>query len=115
MNNEKLQTENVNKIVEEWTSLSEKISHAHKERNQPVHQLMIRGIRLYEELLASTIEGEEFKFEDIHQFEVLPLNGVERYHFISNRPEHYVAYIQLNELFIETKKKMARLRIKSKK
>ena len=115
MNNEKSQTENVKRMYEEWTSLSEKISNAHKERNQPVQQFMIRGIRLYEELLASTIKAEEFHIEDIHQYEILPLNGVERYHFISSRPEHYVSYIQLNELFIETKKKMARLRIKSTK
>lgn len=115
MNNEKSQTENVNRMYEEWKSLSEKISNAHKERNQPVQHFMIRGIRLYEELLVTTIEAEAFQIENLHQFEVLPLNGVERYHFISSLPEHYVSYIQLNELFIETKKKMARLRIKSTK
>lgn len=115
MNNKESQTENVKRIYEEWKSLSEKISNAHKERNQDVQQLMVHGIRLYEELLASTIKAEEFHIEDLHQFEVLPLNGVERYQFIISRPEHYVSYIQLNELFIETKKKMARLRIKSNK
>lgn len=115
MNNEQSQTMNVNRIYEEWKSLSEKISEAHKGRNLSVQQFMNSGISLYEELLVSTIEANAFQIQDIHQYEVLPLNGVERYHFIKSRPEHYGSYIQLNELFIETKKKMARLRIKSKK
>ncbi len=114
MNLEKSKTDHVKRIYDEWKSLSEKISEANKSRDDSVKLLMLRGISLYENLLVSTSEVKKFRTQDIHQYEVLPLNGEERFCFISSRPEHYGSYIQLNELFNETKKKIARLKLKTK-
>lgn len=114
MNSETLKTDHVERIYDEWKLLSEKISEANKSRDVSVKPLMLSGISLYENLLVSISEVKDFQVQDIHQYEVLPLNGEERFRFISSQPAHYVSYIQLNELFNETKKKIARLTLKKR-
>lgn len=111
MNAKKAQPQNVKELFDEWECLKTKISEAHKSREVTVKGLMLIGIELYTQLLVSTSEINDSVIHDIEKYEILPLNGVERFKFIINKPEHYASYLQLNELFIETKKKIARLRI----
>ncbi|CAM5187085.1 YpoC-like domain-containing protein OS=Lysinibacillus sphaericus OX=1421 GN=LS41612_14865 PE=4 SV=1 [Lysinibacillus sphaericus] len=47
--------------------------------------------------------------------EVLPINGVERLTFIKTKPGQYARYRQIDELFKETKKRTARLRLQATK
>ena len=46
--------------------------------------------------------------------EAAPLNYMERLTFIESNIESYVAFIQLDELFKESKKKLARIRAQKK-
>lgn len=46
--------------------------------------------------------------------EASPLNYIERITFIESNIERHVAFIQLDELFKESKKKIARIRAQNK-
>ena len=47
-------------------------------------------------------------------YTLLPLNGEERFEFVKDKISSHYAYIQLDALFTETKKKVARLSIQKK-
>lgn len=108
------QKEHLNEIFNQWTELKELIQVSFKLKNESVANQMILGIRLYENLLVKASESKVFNPDDMKDYEILPLNGQERYSFIISNSNRYAAYCQLNELFEETKKKIARLRIMSK-
>jgi hypothetical protein len=108
------QQENVNVILQQWSSVKERLHHGHELKNKEVHSYMLEAILLYNKLLVEASGTDGFDANDLNKYEVLPLNGVERYKFIVMHPSHYAAYRQLNELFEETKKKIARLRIQYK-
>lgn len=94
----------------EWETLSDAIHAAHDARDrQKAAELMIDGIALYERLLLESSEAVEVVQ---HDFELYPINGKERFQFIRMRPGQFACYRQLDELFKETKKRAARLRIK---
>lgn len=94
----------------EWELLSERIHAAHDARNsKEANELMAQGIALYERLLVESSEAEIVADDD---FELYPINGKERFQFIRMRPGQFACYRQLDELFKETKKRAARLRIK---
>lgn|SRR5690606_26626862 len=94
----------------EWELLSERIHAAHDSRDrQRANELMAQGIALYERLLIDSSEANEVADYD---FELYPINGKERFQFIRLRPSQFACYRQLDELFKETKKRAARLRIK---
>ena len=46
---------------------------------------------------------------------LLPLNGEERFQFVKDRINSHYAYIQLDALYTETKKKAARLSVRKSK
>lgn len=71
---------------------------------------MEQAISLYEELIVFSSEQSSSLLEN-HQYEVFPLNGLERLQFIKARPGQFASFRQLDELFKETKKKIARLRV----
>ncbi len=108
------QQEDVRVIFQQWSAVKERLHHGYKLKNKEVHSTMLEAISLYNELLVKASVTNNFHASDLKNYEVLPLNGVERYEFIVMHPSHYVAYRQLNELFEETKKKIARLRIQYK-
>ena len=114
-NVEKASPDTVKQLLNEWETLHLNISEAHKWRNGSVNEFMFQGIELYNRLLVSTSDVKDFDTQDIPKYEVLPLNGEERYRFVLSKTEHYVSFIQLNELFDETKKKISRLRILASK
>ena len=71
------------------------------------------AIRDYEELLeygGSEINNRTGKMEAL----LLPLNGEERFQFVKDRIASHYAYIQLDALYTETKKKAARLFVMKK-
>jgi len=87
----------------EWQELEFKIHAAHDARNGEAKVLMEQATVLFERLVQEA--GEE----------VLPINGVERITFIKAKPGQYACYRQLDELFKETKKRAARLRLQAAK
>lgn len=87
----------------EWTLLEAQIHAAHDARNGEAKGLMEAAIMLFEHLVKEA--GEE----------VIPINGIERMAFIKTKPGQYACYRQLDELFKETKKRTARLRLQATK
>lgn len=64
-------------------------------------ELMRKGINLLVTMLDEVTEAA-------------PLNYEERIKFIESNIERHVAFVQLNELFKESKKKVARIRAQNK-
>lgn len=91
----------------EWEALQQAIHAAHTARDGSAQSLMEHGIALFERLLVDSAAGGE------GDYELLPINGAERLTFIKMRPGQYACYRQLDELFKETKKRCARLRLKA--
>lgn len=107
-----IQKEVVDPIFLEWETLSKQIHEAHDQRNGLSKALMEQGIALYERLIITTSSDSSEELIEGEDYEVLPLNGKERLSFIKARPAQYACYRQLDELFKETKKRLARLRLK---
>lgn len=102
--------EKVDAWLLEWQELSPIIHEAHDRRDKTAKMHMEQGIVLYEQFIA-TASGV-IAVEDGEEYEVLPINAIERLAFIKHRPGQYACYRQLDELFTETKKRCARLRLK---
>lgn len=103
MNVEAIAKEKIDAWFAEWTELEAKIHAAHDARNGEAKGLMEEAIVLFERLVQEA--GDE----------VLPINGVERLNFIKAKPSQYACYRQLDELYKETKKRTARLRLQATK
>ncbi|KOS63531.1 hypothetical protein FJQ98_08975 [Lysinibacillus agricola] len=103
MNVEAIAKDKIDAWFEEWTVLEANIHAAHDARNGEAKGLMEEAIFLFERLVQEA--GDE----------VLPINGVERLTFIKAKPSQYACYRQLDELFKETKKRAARLRLQAAK
>lgn len=112
--NKHSQQEHINAVLQQWSFIKEHIQHQFEQKNEDVQSHMLQAISLYNQLLVEVSETNVFEANNVGEFEVLPLNGEERYEFIVTYPSHYAAYRQLNELFEETRKKMARCRIQNK-
>ncbi|KYG91698.1 hypothetical protein A0U40_01780 [[Bacillus] sp. KCTC 13219] len=92
-----------------WNALREQIHAAHEARNGQAEPFMHQGIEHFLQFLmiASEVEG----YDTQASYELLPLNGGERLAFIRANPAQYASYRQLDELYKETKKRCARLRL----
>jgi len=110
----KAQIEQLNVVFEEWEYLKKIILEAHVMRNSDMKTPMHKAIALYENLLSLVSTDRAFEPLRLKEYEVLPLNGEERFLFIIRKPGHYAAFCQLDGLFEETRKKIARLRVKYK-
>lgn len=112
VNRESIGKENVEPFFEQWQALSEKIHQSHDKRDGQAKLLMEEGITLFEQCVkhCSDTDGNNILVEE--EYEVLPINGMERLQFIKARPGQYACYRQLDELFKELKKRLARLRVK---
>ena len=95
---------------DEWQALRTKIHEAHDRRDGSALELMVQGIHLFEHFLVTHSETEE-PFSSHNEYELMPINGMERFQFIKLRPSQYACYRQLDELYKETKKRCARLRL----
>ena len=96
----------------EWEVLEVRIHAAHDARNGEAKGLMEEAIVLFERLLIDSADVGEASSET---YEVMPINGAERLAFIKTKPGQYACYRQLGELFKETKKRTARLRLQAVK
>ncbi|TKI63526.1 hypothetical protein FC756_17830 [Lysinibacillus mangiferihumi] len=103
MNIDAITKEKIDEWFAQWALLEAQIHAAHQARNGKAKGLMEEAIRLFERLVNEA--GEE----------VLPINGVERLTFIKTKPGQYACYRQIDELFKETKKRTARLRLQATK
>lgn len=109
------QKEQINAVLQQWSAVKDQIQSAYKQKDiEEVHSHMLLAIELYQKLLVEASETDVFDAAELKNYEVLPLNGDERFQFIVTQTSHYAAYRQLNELFEETRKKIARLRIQYK-
>lgn len=107
---ENIEKDKVEPFFEQWDSLRLQIHEMHQARNKEAHSLMEQGIALYEQLILFT-SGQADSILKNEQYEAFPLNGLERLQFIKTRPGQFASFRQLDELFKETKKKIASLRV----
>ena len=94
-----------------WESLNTTIFAAHDRRDGSAIDYMQQGIDLFETFIVDGSVTDE-PFDVNAEYELMPINGMERFQFIKARPGQYACYRQLDELFKETKKRCARLRLK---
>lgn len=107
-----LSTEQVTQWFAQWQTLEQQIFIAHDARDsKQAKQFMLEAIALFSEFIVTNSQTDAIKLEAQQVYELLPVNGNERLQFICARPAQYACYRQLDELFKETKKKIARLRI----
>ncbi|MEK4629232.1 MAG: YpoC family protein [Solibacillus sp.] len=110
VNKEAISKEAVDLWYEQWESLSEEIHAAHDRRDGSAFGLMEKGIEQFEHFLVGC-SLNNVSFEKDGHYELMPINGMERFQFIKKRPAQYACYRQLDELYKETKKRCARLRL----
>lgn len=96
----------------EWEALEVRIHAAHDARNGEAKDLMEEAVLLFERLLRDSADVSEATSKT---YTVMPINGAERLAFIKTKPGQYACYRQLGELFKETKKRTARLRLQAAK
>lgn len=109
---DKIAKEQVDEWYANWEVLNQEIFDAHESRNGSAKGLMEQGIALFENFILGSSEGDHATFDVQDEYEVMPINGNERLQFIKMKPGQYACYRQLDELFKETKKRCARLRLK---
>lgn len=107
---QQIEKEKVDNWLGNWQQLAPLIHDAHDRRDKSATRYMEQGIELYEQFIALASGVEQFV--QGADYEVLPINAMERIAFIKHRPGQYACYRQLDELFTETKKRCARLRLK---
>ncbi|MEK3765258.1 MULTISPECIES: YpoC family protein [unclassified Solibacillus] len=112
VNTEAISKEIVDRWYEEWEAIREDIHNAHERRDGSAIQFMQKGIELFEGFLMTSSITENTVFSQQNVYELMPINGMERLQFVKMRPGQYACYRQLDELFKETKKRCARLRLK---
>ena len=98
---------------EKWDVVKEKIEKLYSLDAKEAIKFMESAIRDYEELLeygGSELNKRTGKMEAL----LLPLNGEERFQFVKDRIASHYAYIQLDALYTETKKKAARFLVMKK-
>ena len=103
--------ERVDEWFAKWESLNAAIFAAHDRRDGSAIDFMQQGITLFETFIVEG-SGTDEQFNINAEYELMPINGMERFQFIKARPGQYACYRQLDELFKETKKRCARLRLK---
>ena len=92
---------NNQRYFDEWEIIREELLGLMKSKNTKKFELMQKGINL-----LITIHDEVA--------EAAPLNYIDRLTFIESNIERHVSFVQLDELFKESKKKIARIRAQRK-
>lgn len=108
---EKISKEAVDEWFAMWETQERAIHEAHHNRDKAVKALMEQAIVHYEQFIQNASNTTD-ALQVSETYEMLPINGMERLQFVKTRPGQYACYRQLDELFIETKKRCARLRLK---
>ncbi len=98
---------------DQWVTVRDQIEVFYDQKDHQAVELMIVAIENYSELLAHG--GKEFSDrKGKNVYTLMPLNGEERFEFVKEKITSHYAHIQLDALFTETKKKVARLSIQKK-
>lgn len=102
--------ENLQSFLEPWEQKKEEIAKLYDANHSEAPIKLTEAITEYEELL---VYGGLEKSQQNGQMEpiLLPLNGEERLAFIKKQIHSHYAFVQLDALYDETKKKAARLAI----
>ena len=98
---------------DQWETMRDQIESFYDQKDQQAVELMNVAIENYSELLENggkVLDDRKGKVV----YTLLPLNGEERFEFVKDKISSHYAYIQLDALFTETKKKVARLSIQKK-
>jgi hypothetical protein len=98
---------------DKWDLVKEKIEKLYDLKDKEAITYMEHAIHDYIELLeygGSELNERTGKFDAL----LLPLNGEERLQFVKDRIASHYAFIQLDALYTETKKKAARLFVMKK-
>lgn len=111
VNADAISKEAVDAWYEQWEILREAIHAAHERRDGSALQFMQQGIEHFENFIENS-SVPVAKFSEQNDYELMPINGMERFQFIKMRPGQYACYRQLDELYKETKKRSSRLRLK---
>lgn len=94
------------KRLQQWDDVKEEIKQKYADRDASVHALLHEQIENYETLV--TLGGtfwNEAREEEWYVFG--PLNEAERIKFVKDKYKSHYAYVQLNALFDELRKKAA--------
>lgn len=98
---------------EKWESLRDRIERCYDQKDRQAVLLMKTAIGNYSELLE--YGGKELNERSSKMDYVLhPLNGHERFEFVKAKIDSHYAYVQLDALYTEARKKAARLAISRK-
>lgn len=98
---------------EQWQLVRDEIDTLYEQKNRQATELMKTAIANYSELLE--LGGTTFdERKGENTFALLPLNGEERFEFVKAKISSRYAFVQLDALVMETKKKVARLAILKK-
>ncbi|RBW69430.1 YpoC family protein [Bacillus taeanensis] len=98
-------------IFDDWQKASKEMAELFRKRDRKnAKKPMIEWIGLFIEVLywcnnLPVPPLKNWRKEEIDQLEIKPVNAVERIEFLFQHPDYYHAYIQLNELFLELRKK----------
>lgn len=104
---QKLTKEQLDPYFLEWDRIAAGLALLHSQRDKRSKEAMQAGLEVYHHLLVHCREAlQDGGFQ--------PLNGSERLSFVEASPGTYAAYRQLDELFMELKKTIARKRIELK-
>lgn len=106
--------EALKEFFEPWEQMKVEIAALYDEQNPNAPVKLKEVIVQYERLLAYG-GMEESAQSGKMQPVLLPLNGEERLAFIKKQIQSHYAFVQLDALYDETKKKAARLAIMTKK
>ncbi|MEK4229058.1 YpoC family protein [Solibacillus sp. FSL H8-0538] len=109
---EVISKEAVDAWITVWEELRENIHAAHEARDGSAKPLMEKGIEQFVTFLLQA-SHTDIALQEHAIYELLPINGMERLSFIKMKPGQYACYRQLDELYKETKKRCARLRLKA--
>ncbi|MFC7392666.1 YpoC family protein [Scopulibacillus cellulosilyticus] len=107
-------------LLKQWDSRKEEISGLLRRRNQQrAREPMCRSIANFIDLMFWMHHiPVKFEHEITDSFSLLsyrPINVEERLKFILERPDHYLSFVQLNELYTECGKKMIVKQAREKK
>ncbi|WP_318617376.1 YpoC family protein [Sporosarcina sp. YIM B06819] len=98
---------------DQWQLVRDEIEACYEQKDRRAVELMKTAIDNYSELLE--LGGTAFDERTGKAiFVLLPLNGVERFEFIKDKISSHYAFVQLDALVTETRKKVARLAIQNK-
>lgn len=101
-------------FYELWDANKDKIAQLYEEKQPSAVEKLTEAIVQYEKLLAyGGVENHPQHGQE--QPVLLPLNGVERLAFIKKHIQSHYAFVQLEALYDETRKKAARLAITTRK